>query len=113
MLLRIIGKAHIAIGQNTHQLARFINRATLDHRHAGYLVALHQFKRIGQRLVGIDGERINHHAAFELLDGLNLARLFFIRHIAVKHAQTARLRHGNRQPALGDRIHGRRDDRQL
>src|SRR3546814_12844048 len=59
----ILGPAHVAVGQHADQLLA----AALDHRAAGTLVLLHQRPRLGPRLVRVDGHRIDHHAALELL----------------------------------------------
>ena len=63
-LALIAGEAHVAVGQDADQLAA----AALDHRKAGDLVLLHQAEGVGQGLVGMDGERVHHHAGFEFLD---------------------------------------------
>ena len=71
----------------------------------------HQRAGVGQRRVGADGHRVDHHAGFELLDLADLLGLLGRRQIAVDDADAAGLRHGNGQPRFGDRVHRRRQDR--
>jgi hypothetical protein len=71
----------------------------------------HQAEGVGQRLLGMDGDRIDHHAAFELLDLADLVGLRLGIEVLVDDADTACLGHGDRHGRLGDRIHGRRHQR--
>ena len=57
----------------------------------------HQAQRIGERLVGMDGHRIDHHAGFELLDLADLVGLLGDVEVAVDDAEPAGLRHGDGQ----------------
>ena len=70
-------------------------------------------ERVGQRGVGKDGDRIDHHAALEALDLAHLLGLIGGLEIAVDDADPARLRHGDGEPRLGDGVHRRGDDRQV
>jgi hypothetical protein len=83
----------------------------LDHRDAGDAVLLHQRERVGERRVGADGDRVDHHAGFELLDLPHLLGLLVRLEVAVDDADAAGLRHGDGQPRLGDGVHGGRDGR--
>ena len=107
------GKAHVAIGEDADQLAGAAVAAALDHRDAGNAILLHQRQRVGERRVGMDGDRIDHHARFEFLDLPHLRRLHRRIEIAVNDADAAGLRHGDRHVRLGHRIHGRSDDRNI
>jgi hypothetical protein len=109
-LVWICGKPHIAIGENANELTRLVTCAAFNNRHARNAIALHQIQRVRQRLVRIDCERIDHHAAFEFLHGAHFIGLFFRCHIAMKNANPTCLRHGNRKSVLGHRIHRRRED---
>jgi hypothetical protein len=61
---------------------------------------LDQRQRVGQRLVGMDGDRIDHHAALEALDPAHLDRpVPRCGQIAVDDADAAGLGHGDGQPA--------------
>ena len=58
----------------------------------------------------MDGDGVDHHAGFELLDLRHLGGLRLGIEIAVDHADAACLRHGDGKLRLGDRVHGRRQD---
>ena len=51
-------EAQVAVGQDAHQLA------LLGDGHAGNLVLLHDFERIGDPVLGADGDGVDNHAAF-------------------------------------------------
>ena len=104
-LLGVIGEAHIAVGQDADQLSV----AALDHRDARDLVFRHQAQRIGERLVGMDDEWVNHHAGLELLDLADLVGLALDRHVAVDDAEAAGLRHRDGKRRFGNCVHCRRD----
>ena len=106
-LLRIVGEADVAVGDDARQPAV----AALDHRNARDFVAVHQMQHVGKRLVRGDRDRVHHHARFVFLDLADFAGLLGRIHILVQHADTARLGHGNGELVLGDRIHCRRDQR--
>jgi hypothetical protein len=100
----VVGEAHVAVGQDAHELAA----AALDHGNAGDLVLLHQGERIGQGLFGMDGHGIDDHARFELLDLAHFVGLARRLEILVDDTDAAGLRHGDGEPMLGHRVHGRR-----
>ena len=85
----------------------------LDYGNAGDRGAFHQRERIGQRRVGKDGDRIDDHPAFEPLDLADLLGLIGGLEIAVDDPDPAGFRHRDREPRLGDGVHGRREDRQV
>ena len=107
------GKAYVAIGQDADEFAGASVAAALDHRDAGDAVLLHQGKRIGERGVGMNGDRVHHHAGFELFHLAHLRRLYRRIEIAVNDANAAGLRHGDGHVRLGHRVHGRGDDRDI
>ena len=72
---------------------------------------LHQRQGIGQGRFRADGDRIDHHAAFEALDAADLLGLFFDVQILVNHAHAAGLGHGDGQARFGHRVHGGGDQR--
>ena len=74
---------------------------------------VHQRQRVGQHRVGTDGQRIDHHAGFELLDLPHLRGLAVDVEIAVDDADAAGLRHGDRHPRFGDGVHRGGDDRDV
>ena len=112
-LARIVGEAHVAIGENAEELRRLSVRPALDHGNAGDRSATHEGERVGERCVRKDGDRIDHHAAFEALDLAHLFRLIRGLEVTVDDADPARFRHGDRQSRLGDGVHRGRDDRQI
>ena len=61
----------------------------------------------------MDGDRVHHHAGFELLHLRHLGGLRFGVEVAVDHADAAGLRHGDGEPRLGHRIHGGGQDRDM
>ena len=112
-LARIVGEAHVAVGENAEKLRRLAVRPALDHGNAGDRGAAHERERVGERGVGKDGDRIDHHAALEPLDLAHLFRLIGGRQIAVDDADAAGFRHGDRESRLGHGVHRRGDDRQI
>ena len=97
-------KAQVAVGQDAHQLA------VLGDGHAGNLVLLHDFERVGDAVLGADGDGIDDHAAFRALHLIHFQRLLGNRHAAMNNADAALLRQGNRQARFRDRVHGGADD---
>ncbi len=69
LLARIGGEAHIAVGEDADQLAgraRCCRRSTTGMPEMPLI--LHQRQRVRQHRVRADGQRVDHHAGFELLD---------------------------------------------
>ncbi len=66
----------------------------------------HQELHIGQRLIGMDGERVNHHAGLVFFDTPNLRGLFLRRHVLVDNADAAELCHGDGHFGFRDGVHG-------
>ena len=73
----------------------------------------HQLERVGERLVGRHGDRVDHHAALEALDRAHRRGLLLDLHVAVEHAEPAQLRHHDRHVGLGHRVHRRGEDRDV
>ena len=109
-LARIAGEAHVAVGQDARAPSA-CSIAALDHRNARDPVVGHQPQRVGQRLVGVDRDRVDHHPGLELLDLADFGRLLVDRHVAVNDAEPAGLGHRDRQSAFGHGVHRRRDQR--
>ena len=74
---------------------------------------LHQCQRIRQHRIGTDGQRIDHHAGFILLDLPHLGGLAIDIEIAVDDADAAGLRHGDRHSRFGHGVHRGSDDRDI
>ena len=107
-LERVFGKAHVAVGENADQLA-----ACVDHRNAADAVLQHQRLRFAQRRIGVDRDRVDHHAALVTLHRPHRRALGVDIEIAVEHADAAQLRHRNRHVRLGHGIHCRGQDRDI
>ena len=105
-LTRFGGEAHVAVGDDADEAPR----AALEHGDAGDVVVGHQPQRVGQRLVGMDGDGVDHHPRLELLDLAHLVRLLGDAEIAMDDADPARLRHGDGEGAFGHGVHGGGDD---
>ena len=101
-------KAQVAIGEDADQMA-----ALGRHRNAGDAELLHQFERVGDGLVGADGDGIDNHAALGALHAVDLLHLPFERHVAVNDADAALLGEGDGKVRLRHRVHGGADDRNL
>ena len=104
-----VGEAHIAIGEDADELAAL----AVDNREAGNLARFLDQDDFADGLIGMDGDRIDHHAALELLDHLHLVGLLGRGHVAVNDAHAAGLRHGDGEARLGHRIHGGGDERDI
>ncbi len=104
-LARVFGETDVAVGQDTAQLARF-----LDNRDSADAVRLHQLERVGQGLVGRHGDRVDHHPALEPLDLANRHRLLLDSHVAVKDSDPAELCQSDGHVGLGHRVHRRGHD---
>ena len=76
-------------------------------------MVLHQRHRIRQHRVGTDGQRVDDHSGFELLDLPHLGGLPVGVKIAVDDPNAARLRHGDCHSRFGDGVHRRGDNRNV
>ncbi len=94
-------KAHVAIGEDADELLR----SARNHRKTADAALALDLDDLGDRLIGMDGDRIDHHAALELLDHAHLLGLGGGVEIAVHDAQPPGLRHGDGQPRLCDGVH--------
>ncbi len=98
-------EAEIAVGENADELAAF------GDGDAGDLVAAHNVEGVGDRAVGLDGDRVDDHAGLGTLDLVDLAGLGLDGEVAVHDAEAALLGHGDGHAGLGDGVHGRRHQR--
>ena len=85
----------------------------IHHRKAGDLIAVHQHFGIRQGLIRGQRHRGIDHTGFKPLHPADLAGLRQHIKVAVNHTDAARLRHGNRHPRLGHRIHRRGQNRNI
>ena len=106
LLVRVGGKAHVAVGDDADQAAGFFH-----HRDAGNAVLVLERQDIAEGGVGRNGDGVHHHAGFKALDLPHLVGLGLGCEVAVDDAHAPRLRHGNGQSRLGDGIHGGGNDR--
>ncbi len=107
-LCRVLGEAHIAVRQDSDKLA-----ASLHHRNSRYCIRCHQCLCIGERCLGIDRDRVDHHSAFEPLDLSHSSALLFDGEVTVQHTYATQLRHDYRHPRLRHRVHRRRQYRNI
>ena len=112
-LLGIGRKPHVAVGEDADQFPGHVLGCAGDHGNAGKAVVVHQRHRVRQHGVGADGQRIDHHAGFVLLDLPHLGGLAVGIKIAVDDADAAGLRHRDRHARFGDSIHRGGDDRDI
>ena len=97
----------VAIGDDADHATAF------DHRKSGDAVLVRQRQHLAHRHRRRDRDRILHHAAFEALDLGDFSRLLGRRHVLVYDTKATLLRDGDREATFGDRIHGRRDQRNV
>ena len=107
-LARVIGKAHIAIGENANEAPRLTRRRWLDNGNARDGVIAHNTECFLKRSIRRDGDGVHHHAALKAFDAAHIFRLLGGCEIAMDNAHTAFLRHGNRHARLSHRVHGGR-----
>ena len=103
--VHVRGKAHVAVGDYPRQLAVFFHN-----RNAGNPVPLLELHHFGQGGIGLDRDRIDHHARFKALHLPHLLGLHIGLQVLVDDPEPARLGHGDGQLRFGHRIHGRRND---
>ena len=87
--------------------------AVVGDRDAGDVVARHQLERVRDEGVGPERDRLDDHPRLGALDLVDLGDLVGDREVAVEDADAALARERDREPRLGDRVHRRRDDRDL
>ena len=102
-LIKVGFKTQITVGDNTHHLQAIKYRETRN------FVLPAQFKHFTHGQCWRDGNWILQDARLKTLDFGNFRGLRFWRKIFVYDANTTFLSQCNRQPALGDSIHGRRN----
>ncbi|TWG89544.1 hypothetical protein L598_000800000080 [Mesorhizobium sp. J18] len=105
----------IAIGEDADKPARVMaaGAAILNDGDAGDAMSAHQRLGVAQGRVGTDGDRIDHHAGFELLDLTDFLGLLGRCEIAVDNADAAGLSHGDGETGFRHRVHCGRKDRHV
>ncbi len=100
-------ESQVAIGQDADQ------PAVLGDRHAGDAIAFHQRERVENLEFGLDRDGVDNHSAFTALYAIHFLGLTLHRHVAMHDADAALLRQRDGKVRLGDRVHGRADDRDV
>ena len=110
-LVRVGGKAHIPVGQNAHQFVTCL--FAINNRDTANAMRFHHRQRVTQRFIRGDRQRVDHHAGFKFFHLGNFCCLFVNGKVFMHHTNAASLCHRNCQTMFGDRIHGRRHQRNL
>jgi hypothetical protein len=107
LLVGVAHEAQVAVGQDAdgHTVARDGN--TRDP------VPPHHLQRLVDALLGPHRDRVHDHARLGALHLVHLAGLGGGGQVLVDHADAAVLRHADRRLVLGDRVHGRGDQRHV
>ena len=106
-LVELLLEAQVAVGDDADHLAG------RHHRKARNAVLLLQRDDLAHAHVGGNGHGIAQHARLEAFDLGDLGRVLFRREILVDDADPAFLGDGDRQPGLGYRVHGGRNQRHV
>ena len=101
-------ETQVAVGNYTDQFA-----ALVDHGNTTDVVLAHHAEGIGYRRTFEYGDGVVNHAVFSTLYGMYLAGLLLNRHVFMDNTQATLTGNGNGKLALGNRIHRRRDDRNI
>ncbi len=100
-------EAHVASGDNAHQVAVF------QHRQPGEVVLAGQGQQVADGGIGIDGDGVFDHTGFVFFHHAHLLRLLLDAHTLVDDPDATVLRHGNGQAGFGHGVHGSRDQRDI
>jgi hypothetical protein len=98
----------IAVGDDADQLA-----GGVDDRDPRDAELRHQLRRLAQRTVGSQGDRVEDHPRLTALHPVDLGRLPVDRHVLVNHADPARAGDRDRHFRLGDGVHRGRNERDV
>ena len=103
----VLEELQVAAGQDADQLL------ALDDGDAGDVLLLHELRARLTGSVGRERDRVEDHAVLGPFDLGDLPPLGLDGEVLVDDADAAFLGQGNGQGGLRDRIHGRRDDRDI
>ena len=107
-LLREVGQEpHVAVGENTHQLA------VAADRHAGNLVFAHQLVGVRHQMLRREEKRVDDDAVFRALNPVDVVSLVGDGHVFMDDADAALAGNGNCHRRFGHRIHCRRHQRSV
>ena len=107
-LVRIFGKAHITVSEDSDQTA-----AHFHNRNARDVMRGHQRLGLRQSRGRLNRDRVDHHPRFKALYLTDGVALLLDGQVPVQDAQAAQLRHHDRHIGLGHCIHGGRQDRDI
>ncbi len=93
-------EAEVAVGEDADEAA------LAGDGDAGDLEAAHELERVGDGLLGRDGDRVDDHAGLGALDLVDLAGLLLDGEVAMDYAHASLLGHGDGEARLGDGVHG-------
>ena len=105
-VVELLFKAHVATGDDAHQVARVIH-----HRHAGNIARAGEFEHLADGGVRSHRERVADDPSLKILDPRHLLRLRLRGHVFVDDGDAAQLRHRHRKARLANGIHRRRHNR--
>jgi hypothetical protein len=108
LLEPLVPEAEVAVGQDSDQAP-----VVVCDRNAGDVVPRHQLECVSDGCVGRQRHRLDDHPRLGALDLVDLSDLVLDREVAVEDPEPALARERDRQPSLGDRVHRRREDRNL
>gem|GEM_PF-4526464 len=106
-LVEIGFETQVAVGHDAD------DDTAVEHRHARDLVQAGEREHVTHRHFRGNGNRVLEDSRFETLDLGDFGRLRLGREVLVYDSDAAFLRQGDGQARLGDRVHGRRDERQI
>ena len=82
-------------------------------RNAGDAVALHELERLGHGVRRRERDGLDDHPGLGALHLVHLGDLVLDREVPVHDPHPAGARERDREPSLGDRVHRRRDQRDV
>ena len=106
-IVELLLEAHVAAGHDADELV------ALHHRHAGDIARAGELEDFADGRLGADREWFADHACFEVFHLRNMRGLRGDRHVLVQDADTAELRHRDREARFGDGVHRRSNDRKI
>ena len=115
---RVIASATRVVDGTPKRRSRFVRIPTsrslvVDDRDPGDAVARHQVEGVADERVRREGDGLDDHPGLRALHLVDLRHLVGDREVPVQHAHPAEPRERDAHARLGDRVHRRRDERDL